>query len=691
MWKEMDAIMETVLICQHTGGVLMLGERDRRPSYPKESLWFLMASKAASLCSSECPHQHAEAQIASNISFFCKKPAARSTTTREKERKRGLSRAEQLCVWRCCLPQPRAPYEALETHPAEAASMKAPPAGASEGEGEGGGGCYASLLPSVLLFDGAPFSGGPSLRRASLLAALPNSSYVALRTFGRGSRLLGVKENIQRLVVSAAAAAAAAAASSSTSRAPPKPQANTQPACATDACSTLEAEERSRFETRVWADLRLLSRVFQASVAACASHSNSCYTSRGEELLVPEGCEAAVTVALSNVGLPALSHALKLSEAPALAAAAAATPLSVGFAGGLLASLHLVLLAEPLIPSPFIFYEVPRQQQQQQQQQQEQQQQQQVPSGLSQVLMTTPGQRGLESSSNSSNSSSSSGSSSSAVRWCNVMLVAHGGRVDPEAKSTRWASERKSLLGGARELGCILGLPIEEAILEKEGCLLEGCSSNLLIYSASRGCVLTAPDSLCLPGLVRSLALKAFLSHGIEVVFEAPQWKDRQEEEWTAAWISSSSRLLLPVRLLLKPKHVKHSQQLQQQQLQQQQQQLQQQQQQQLQQQLQQGRGTTQIREGSALRMPQTAGDIVPSSWGPQGAAEAQQQLQQQEQQQEQQQQAQQQQEQQQQAAAAAASTLFEEFVFEVGYDSLAARAARWTAELAEAEAQSVI
>ncbi|KAL8433974.1 hypothetical protein ACSSS7_003459 [Eimeria intestinalis] len=595
---------------------------------------------------------------------------------------------------------------------------------------------FASPLnnSSVLLFDGAPLSGGP-LKRASLLAALPRSSYAALRTFGRGSRLLGVEENIHRLVVSAttaaaAAVAAAAAASGSTSQVPSKPQADTtQPACSTHACSILEAEERTCFKSRVWEHLRILLRLFQASAAsaaegaaataaAAAAESDCCDTTKGGEMLLPEGCEAAVTMALTNVGLPELRHALGLSETPAAAEAtaaaaaadtasdtaadtaeAAASSSSMGLAGGMLMSLHLVLLAEPLIRSPFIFHGDPQQhqqqqqqqqqkqqqhQQQQQQQQQEEEQRQHVPSGTPRLLlMTTSGQHDVDSTSSSissststsnRSSSNSSSSSSSGVRWCNVMLVSHGGREHPEAKSTKWVLERRSLLTEARQLGCIVSLPIEEAVLEKGGCLLEGCSSNLLVYSASRRCVLTAPDTLCLPGLMRSLALRAFVSHGIQIVFEAPRWKDRQEEDWTAAWISSSSRLLLPVRSLLKPIHTNQLQQLQ---LQQQQQQQLQQQQQQLQQQERQGEGAADSWRADG------GGDIVSPSSGFQSDAEAQRQLQQQQQQQQQEQQ-------QQQLSAAAASSSFEEMIFAVDVDSLAARAARWTAELAEAEAQRV-
>lgn len=188
--------------------------------------------------------------------------------------------------------------------------------------------------------------------------------------------------------------------------------------------------------------------------------------------------------------------------------------------------------------------------------------------------------------------------------------------------------------------------------------LATGCSSNFLVYSASRGCVLTAPDSVCLPGSIRGLAIRALAARGIKTAYEAPRWGERETQRWEAAWISSSSRLLLPVRSLFRPKQGLQRQQQQQQviwvsvqppldvdfpvywlhSVADNQQKL-----------------DAQLRQMSPL----------PHQRGPHQAMEG---------------------ETQQEITASGC----EEAIFAVGPDSLAARAAAWTAELAEQEAEYV-
>ncbi|KAL8440445.1 hypothetical protein Efla_005587 [Eimeria flavescens] len=607
-----------------------------------------------------------------------------------------------------------AAMQAAEAGTTHAAGTAAPGAAAAAGAAAAGAaaagaaaaGAAAAAARSVLLFDGVVLSG-PSVCRRSLLLSLPHSSYVAIRTFRRGTRLLGVEANIRRLLISAAsaahaAAAAPAAAPAAAAAAAPAAVGACGPCSAAgsaapqqEACGLWKEEQLAEFRARIWAHLRLLLLLFRSSSSAAAAAAGSSLhaggsSSKAEEALQlpPGGSEAAVTVALTSVGLAQLKRALNLTEdaraaaaeaAPAAAAEAAAAAAAAAGGGPLSlpskrsseapTSLHLVLLAEPLVPSAAIFCEAPRQQQQQQQQQKQQQQKQQQ-QGLAERQLEPEAETDLKgssgsprskdsssssdsSSSNSSSSSYSSNSSSSSgsrVRWCNVMMVAHGGREKPEAKSTQWAAERQALLAEAKRLGQAAGFPIEEVLLENKGSLLEGCSSNFFVFSAARGCVLTAPEGFCLPGLVRGLALRAFRAHGLPVCLEAPQWGCMQQQRWTAAWISSSGRLLLPVRSLLRPK-----------------QNMQQQQQQQQEQQQDVNHGM-----GGRARPPSSAAE----TGGTRGPSAAEQQPQQQK---------------EQQAAAAASCCLLEEASFAVSPDSLAARAAEWVAELAEEEAENIL
>lgn len=190
-------------------------------------------------------------------------------------------------------------------------------------------------------------------------------------------------------------------------------------------------------------------------------------------------------------------------------------------------------------------------------------------------------------------------------------------------------------------------------------CMHAGCSSNFFVYSKARGCVLTAPDSVCLPGATRRQAIKAFTANGLETVFETPQWRRKQEEQWTAAWISSASRLLLPIRSLIKP--MPNTQQVQDQQQQPQQHKQQQQQ-----------RSTwisvdSPVGEDARVYWLDTEETKANDNPSPQH-----------------------QQQQQQQPEGEGLANKFEEFIFAVEPDSLAARAAQWTTEMAEAEAQPI-
>lgn len=332
----------------------------------------------------------------------------------------------------------------------------------------------------MLLYNGVAYANIP-VGRASLLKALPASPYVAIRTLRRGTKLTDVETNLRRLLTSAAATLGAA---SDTGGAPPETQ---------DGGWSPLAEEFERFRARAWKDLRVLLRLCHCFTAQPALQGKPAATTAvaaaANDLLLPEGCEISVTMALTQTALPEAMKGLGFPPHPAasLPAATQATPTPPATTeadpsdkGATAAcpsqpiaaptsplDLHLVLLAEPLIPSRAIFHGPPQQQPQPQQQQQ---QQQSLP-GLSEG---TPSHEYIGSISSSSSNSSSTTTHKNSIRWCNVLLLSHGGRAQPGVKSTDWASARQPLLREAHGLEAVLKKPIEEVLLERDGCLLEG-------------------------------------------------------------------------------------------------------------------------------------------------------------------------------------------------------------------------
>ncbi|OEH80478.1 hypothetical protein cyc_05873 [Cyclospora cayetanensis] len=344
----------------------------------------------------------------------------------------------------------------------------------------------------VLLYNGTAYTNIP-VRRCQLLSALPESNYAAIRTVRRGTRLIGANTNIDRLLLSAAVQGEHSGLSAGGST----------------------AEE---------------------SVLKAASPTSA--IEEGRRGPSAEECiEASITLVLTRLVLPDLLGALGLPPNPVenTSASAATTavldPLDVtarspDYLPQLTStdmncsSLNLVLLAEPLIPSPAIFHCL----------QEQEEEEEELRDSLGAL------EHGLGRLRRNHQADSSNLRHSNSLRWCNALLLPHRGRENPEVKSTVWALERQELLREAQDIGAALSMPLEEVILERQNSLLEGKASfyvcllrrrsncsNFLVFSDSRKCVLTAPESACLPGCVRGLAIKALSARGIKTVYEAPR------------------------------------------------------------------------------------------------------------------------------------------------------------------------
>lgn len=123
---------------------------------------------------------------------------------------------------------------------------------------------------------------------------------------------------------------------------------------------------------------------------------------------------------------------------------------------------------------------------------------------------------------------------------CSVLACQHAHRATPNIKSTTWIQERKAL--EARK-----GTEYNEILLVDNGLVYEGLSSNFAVIT-DKGTVRTAPNSLVLAGTVMAMVKEISAELGIGVEEECPNIKDIGS--WRAAFITSTSRLLLPISQL---------------------------------------------------------------------------------------------------------------------------------------------
>lgn len=84
-----------------------------------------------------------------------------------------------------------------------------------------------------------------------------------------------------------------------------------------------------------------------------------------------------------------------------------------------------------------------------------------------------------------------------------------------------------------------------------------GLSSNFFVYSERLKALLTCGASRCLPGTVRGLVLEVAREKKIPTLFRCPRWTDRQKDKWSAAFLTSTSRLVMPVEKILVKKKKK--------------------------------------------------------------------------------------------------------------------------------------
>ena len=109
-------------------------------------------------------------------------------------------------------------------------------------------------------------------------------------------------------------------------------------------------------------------------------------------------------------------------------------------------------------------------------------------------------------------------------------------RTNAAAKDSEWIRQRKPLEAMKRD-------DVNEGILEGEGGeLMEGLSSNF--FAIKDGTVYTAGEGVLL-GTVREVVIEACKREGIPVVLQPPNAAD--VADWDGAFVSSTSRLVLPV------------------------------------------------------------------------------------------------------------------------------------------------
>jgi branched-subunit amino acid aminotransferase/4-amino-4-deoxychorismate lyase len=116
-------------------------------------------------------------------------------------------------------------------------------------------------------------------------------------------------------------------------------------------------------------------------------------------------------------------------------------------------------------------------------------------------------------------------------------------RVNAKAKDSEWVRQRLELEQRKR------GADINDVIMmTDDGALLEGTSSNF--YAIKKGVVYTANEGILI-GTVRTRVLSVCEQMGIPVVLQPP--RAAEIAQWEAAFISSTSRIVLPLSHLWLP------------------------------------------------------------------------------------------------------------------------------------------
>lgn len=123
---------------------------------------------------------------------------------------------------------------------------------------------------------------------------------------------------------------------------------------------------------------------------------------------------------------------------------------------------------------------------------------------------------------------------------CAVLALPHAHRSCPHIKGTEWIGERG-------RLEAMKGQEFNEVLLVDGDRVYEGLSSNFAVISEG-GEVVTAPGTVVLAGTVMAMVKEAAAGLGIGVSEACPDIAGIAS--WQAAFITSTSRLLLPISTL---------------------------------------------------------------------------------------------------------------------------------------------
>ena len=125
--------------------------------------------------------------------------------------------------------------------------------------------------------------------------------------------------------------------------------------------------------------------------------------------------------------------------------------------------------------------------------------------------------------------------------------LANVARHDPGVKDTQWVRDRQRLLDGMKS-----PQTSNEVILQdiESGRLFEGLSSNLVVIKLEtdgKYVLETAPLDSVLPGTIQKLVLEYCSKQAFPVSFRHPSRQDLVEGKWKAAFLTSTSRILLNI------------------------------------------------------------------------------------------------------------------------------------------------
>ncbi|GJJ73404.1 hypothetical protein EMPS_05762 [Entomortierella parvispora] len=130
-------------------------------------------------------------------------------------------------------------------------------------------------------------------------------------------------------------------------------------------------------------------------------------------------------------------------------------------------------------------------------------------------------------------------------RRCKVMV--HGSpRHHATAKDSKWVRDRSKLEAD-------LSKDTNEALLldEESQDLYEGLSSNFCIYDRKLQSLVTAPLYSVLLGTILKMVIAVCEQEKIPILYKFPNLKNIQD--WEGAFISSTSRLVLPIETMIMP------------------------------------------------------------------------------------------------------------------------------------------